>query len=472
MESREIISTNAIALESHKPTSLRRARRRISLTRIPAAVWVILDFLICAGAVFVAMRMHTLRLNKVTRFGESDILKMALISGTGYILAAVALDLYAQGMYRSWLRLLPATFGCALIATIAPVGIGYFLFFDIPGRIPILAMFGIIFGAATAIRGPLLLFRRYFRKRILYLGDEEHVAKAKVLIKGAGPYGPELFGIQSCISNENDELSLSDICMRLKIDEIVLSPSREGVDGWFPQAVNTVRIGCRLTTLPDLLENETREVPLDMIDATWLLGTGWDLRNHLTELTKRAIDIVVGIVGLVCTVPVYLVLAPIIKLTSPGPVLYSQWRVGRFGLSFRIWKFRTMGMDAEQDGPQWASQADDRVTLVGKFLRKTRFDEIPQFWNILWGQMSLVGPRPERPEFVADLEKQISFYNCRHLLRPGLTGWAQINYRYGASIEDAKRKLQFELYYVRHHSIALDLAIILRTMVVIFRGSR
>jgi lipopolysaccharide/colanic/teichoic acid biosynthesis glycosyltransferase len=170
--------------------------------------------------------------------------------------------------------------------------------------------------------------------------------------------------------------------------------------------------------------------------------------------------------------PVYILVALAVKLTSAGPVFYTQTRVGRLGLPFQIFKFRTMRTDAEKDGAVWAQKNDDRVTPIGKFLRRSRLDEIPQFWNILKGEMSFVGPRPERPEFVHELEEKIPYYQMRHLVNPGLTGWAQIRYRYGASVEDSKRKLAFDLYYVRHYGIGLDLEIILRTLIAMAQGAR
>ncbi|MCL2330242.1 MAG: sugar transferase, partial [Phycisphaerae bacterium] len=157
---------------------------------------------------------------------------------------------------------------------------------------------------------------------------------------------------------------------------------------------------------------------------------------------------------------------------SPGPIFYSQQRVGLNGRLFNLYKFRTMFCNAEQNGHQWASKDDPRVTTIGWYLRRSRLDELPQLWNILCGHMSVVGPRPERPEFVTELSPQIRFFNERHLVKPGLTGWAQINYRYGASVEDAKRKLQLDLWYIKHMSIELDFTIFLRTLGTVFLGSR
>jgi exopolysaccharide biosynthesis polyprenyl glycosylphosphotransferase len=189
---------------------------------------------------------------------------------------------------------------------------------------------------------------------------------------------------------------------------------------------------------------------------------------------KRVIDIIAALIGLILTGPIMLLLAALIKLTSPGPAFYSQQRVGFQGRVFTVHKLRSMRQDAERDtGPVWASrQGDSRTTPLGRWMRRTRLDELPQFWNILCGQMSLVGPRPERPAFVTSLMEQIPFYGQRHVVKPGLTGWAQVRYTYGASIEDATEKLQYDLYYIKHLSLTLDLFIIFETVktVLLRRG--
>jgi exopolysaccharide biosynthesis polyprenyl glycosylphosphotransferase len=192
-------------------------------------------------------------------------------------------------------------------------------------------------------------------------------------------------------------------------------------------------------------------------------------------VAKRTLDLVAALVGLTLAAPLMLMVAAAVKWTSPGPVLYRQQRVGLRGHIFRVIKFRSMRQDAEKGtGAVWATKSDARVTPVGGFLRKTRLDEIPQLWNVLKGDMSFVGPRPERPEFVSSLTKDIPFYGQRHSVRPGLTGWAQVRYTYGASIEDAMEKLQYDLFYIKNLSIALDLFIIANTVktVLMRRGGQ
>jgi lipopolysaccharide/colanic/teichoic acid biosynthesis glycosyltransferase len=178
----------------------------------------------------------------------------------------------------------------------------------------------------------------------------------------------------------------------------------------------------------------------------------------------------VALVGAILSLPVAVLTAILIKLDSRGPVLYRQERVGKNGQPFTLMKFRSMRTDAEKDGPIWASQTDDRATRVGRIIRKIRVDEIPQFWNILKGEMNFVGPRPERPHFVSQLAEEIPFYEQRHLIQPGLTGWAQIKYPYGASIEDARQKLQYDLYYIKNQSLLLDAVILFETVKTILFG--
>jgi exopolysaccharide biosynthesis polyprenyl glycosylphosphotransferase len=193
------------------------------------------------------------------------------------------------------------------------------------------------------------------------------------------------------------------------------------------------------------------------------------------QLTRRFISIGVSLVGLILTAPLIPLIMLVIKLDSPGPVLYRQRRVGKGGRLFDVIKFRTMRQDAEAgNGPQWAGEHDPRVTRVGKFLRTSRLDEIPQLWCVLKGDMAFVGPRPERPEFVEWLSREIPYYGVRHIVRPGLTGWAQVRYKYGSTVQDAREKLQYDLFYIKNVSIGLDLLIMFQTIktVLLRRGAQ
>ena len=229
--------------------------------------------------------------------------------------------------------------------------------------------------------------------------------------------------------------------------------------------------GVKVSEYSDFIEEKYQRILVESIDANWLFAARLDLA-HPYFGAKRMLDIAVAVVGMILSAPLVLLSALAIRLEGPGPVFYSQVRVGRFNKPFRIYKLRTMRTDSEVNGAQWAKQNDSRITTVGKILRKTRLDELPQFWNVFRGDMSLIGPRPERPEFVGQLDEQIPFYLQRHLVKPGLTGWAQINYPYGASVEDTYNKLTYDFYYIKNSSLGLDLQIFLRTIGTIMKGSR
>ena len=221
-------------------------------------------------------------------------------------------------------------------------------------------------------------------------------------------------------------------------------------------------------------ERITGRIPVRHVDPSWLIFSQGFSVSRWRLTVQRFLDLVVSLTLLVVMSPVMLLTAIAVRLESPGPVLYRQERVGLYGAPFQVIKFRSMRQDAEKNGAVWATVNDSRVTHCGAFIRKTRIDELPQLWNVLKGEMSFVGPRPERPIFVEELVKHIPFYGMRHDVKPGMTGWAQINYPYGSSVEDALRKLEYDLYYIKHMSLALDILIIFRTVktVLFGKGSR
>ncbi len=228
--------------------------------------------------------------------------------------------------------------------------------------------------------------------------------------------------------------------------------------------------GVRVEDAHSTIAALTGRVWLETVKPSWFVFSDGFQRSLLTLLLKRVIDLSCGLAGLVLTSPLMLLIAIAIRLDSKGPVVFRQTRVGLRGRSFELLKFRSMRDDAEQLGAIWASENDPRVTRIGGFLRKYRLDELPQFLNIIRGQMSFVGPRPERPVFVEQLRKDISYYDERHSVRPGLTGWAQVQYKYGSSVEDARRKMEYDLFYLKNMSIPFDCAIILRTIRIVLTG--
>ncbi|HXT70290.1 MAG TPA: TIGR03013 family XrtA/PEP-CTERM system glycosyltransferase [Vicinamibacterales bacterium] len=227
--------------------------------------------------------------------------------------------------------------------------------------------------------------------------------------------------------------------------------------------------------LPSVYEEFTGKIAVDNLRPSWLLFSEGFKKTRLLLVAKRVLDLVCAAVGLTLLSPVMALVAAMVKLTSPGPVLYHQARVGKDGKLFTVHKFRSMRQDAEaKTGPVWAQASDPRITPIGGFLRRARLDELPQLWNVLLGDMSMVGPRPERPEFVAKLTEEIPFYGLRHTVRPGVTGWAQVSYTYGASVEDALEKLQYDLFYIKRMAVAFDLFVLFSTVktVILRRGAQ
>lgn len=222
----------------------------------------------------------------------------------------------------------------------------------------------------------------------------------------------------------------------------------------------------------EFYETYENKLPISHLSPQWFLeNTGFEIyHNNFNLKAKRLLDLLFALLIGIFAAPVIVLAAIIVKLESKGPIFFIQERIGEGNKKFNIVKFRSMTTDAEKDGPQWASKNDNRVTKFGKIMRATRIDELPQLWNVLRGEMSFVGPRPEREYFIQQLEKEIPYYNLRHTVKPGLTGWAQVMYPYGASVEDAYRKLQYDLYYIKHHSIPFDVKVLLKTVTIVIFG--
>jgi exopolysaccharide biosynthesis polyprenyl glycosylphosphotransferase len=219
------------------------------------------------------------------------------------------------------------------------------------------------------------------------------------------------------------------------------------------------------------LEKITGKIEVEQLYPSWIIFAKGFRFSGTFRFVRRVLNFGVALIGLLVTLPLLPFIILAIKLDSPGPVLYKQKRVGRKGVHFYCFKFRTMRADAEADtGPTWALDDDPRITRVGRFLRSSRLDEIPQLWCVLKGDMQFVGPRPERPEFVEWLSNEIPFYGVRHVVRPGITGWAQVRYKYGNTLEDAKEKLQYDLFYIKNASIGLDLLIMFHTIKIVLLG--
>ena len=266
--------------------------------------------------------------------------------------------------------------------------------------------------------------------------------------------------------------TLPELMARLGADEVVVALTERRA-GSMPlrQLLDCKVSGIKVYDLATHFEKTLGQIRLDYLNASWLIfGDGFNQGAWRTAV-KRVFDILSATLLILISAPVMLLAALVIKLESPGPALYRQERVGQNGRSFSIAKFRSMRTDAEKDGkPRWASANDDRVTRVGQVIRRLRIDELPQLFNVLKGDMSLVGPRPERPFFVEQLTQDIPFYALRHSVKPGVTGWAQVRYAYGATVEDSQEKLQYDLYYLKNHTLFLDLVVLIETVGVVLTG--
>jgi sugar transferase (PEP-CTERM system associated) len=255
-----------------------------------------------------------------------------------------------------------------------------------------------------------------------------------------------------------------------QVDRIVIGLSDRRGKLPLDELLDAKLAGVRVEETATIYERLTGKILLDELKPSWLIFSDGFRARRLTRLTKRLVDLSLSIVGLIVASPLMALTALAVRLDSDGPALYTQDRVGENGRVFTLYKFRSMRMDAERGTPVWARDDDDRITRVGRIIRLTRLDELPQLWNVLRGDMSFVGPRPERPFFVEQLAAAIPFYRQRHAVKPGLTGWAQVKYRYGSSIEDAREKLRYDLYYIKHLSVFFDLTIVFDTVKVILFG--
>ena len=325
------------------------------------------------------------------------------------------------------------------------------------------------------------------RERLLLVGTgpaavdlarEMFERRLELGVEIAGFIDPDPTKVGSSLLNPGVVGTIDDIpriVRALNVDRVVVSLA--DARGTLPvdKLLEMKLEGVSFDHLASVYEEYTGKIAVENLRPSWLIFSDGFRKSRFLGTVKRVMDIACASLGLVLAAPLMAIAAIATRLTSPGPVLYHQSRVGKNGHLFTVHKFRSMRVDAEvATGPVWASKdGDPRVTPIGAFLRRSRLDEIPQLWNVLKGDMSFVGPRPERPEFVDELTKQIRFYGQRHIVRPGITGWAQVRYTYGATTEDALQKLQYDLYYIKNLSIALDLFIIFETVktVILRKGA-
>jgi sugar transferase (PEP-CTERM system associated) len=335
------------------------------------------------------------------------------------------------------------------------------------------ALFGWRIGFTWLVQLPILV------ERVYVLGTGE---RAQRVVRGLNQ-NPEL-GVEiaswtgkmeGAVTRVSVATHLMDVVHKQKVHRVIVAmPDRRGTIPM--QELLDLRMqGVKIEEATTWLEKISGKIEVENLSPSWLVfGEGFR-RSTGFIMVRRVVSVIISLIGLICALPLLPLIMLAIRLDSEGPVFYTQMRVGKAGRTFKVAKFRTMRQDAEAaNGPQWADNNDPRVTRIGKFLRSSRLDEIPQLWCVLKGDMAFVGPRPERPEFIEQLSKEIPYYGVRHMVRPGVTGWAQVKYKYGSTVEDAREKLQYDLYYIKHASIGLDLLIMFQTIktVLLRRGAQ
>ncbi|PAX07216.1 TIGR03013 family XrtA/PEP-CTERM system glycosyltransferase [Sphingomonas lenta] len=409
----------------------------------------------------------------------TDRLPQLLIFTAALQIALVAVGAYSAASFRS-LRFAAARLAVAVALGLLGLSV---IFFLVPSvsfwRSNLLYALLIAAALLVAVRAALgrALGSDTFKRRVVVLGAG---ARAARIVELAGRPGVN-FVVAGVVAmgearpvvahaTPRDAIpSLASHVVDLHASEVVLALEERRNALPVKDLLRVKTTGVQVVDLSNFLERETGRIDLASVNPSFLIfSDGFASGRMLSSMVKRAFDVAASLLLLLLTLPVILVTALLIKLESPGPAFYRQRRVGLFNEPFEIIKLRSMRQDAEVGGRAvWAAEDDPRVTRVGRIIRKIRIDELPQAWTVLKGEMSFVGPRPERPQFVSDLENHLPFYAERHMVKPGITGWAQINYPYGASIEDAREKLEYDLYYAKNYSPFLDLLILLQTLRVV-----
>lgn len=392
-------------------------------------------------------------------------------------------DLYDFRLTTSRSEILVRLFQAFGISCLA-LAVSYFMVPDIEfGR-------GIAVLAAPVIVGLTLGWRLVWLQKGRALGNAE-----RILIMGTGPTGislardilsrPELqVKVVGFLDEKGENIGKSlvnpgiigaaadveAIVQQKNIDHVVISLLERRGQMPIRQLLQLKFAGVRVEDAHSFFERMTGRILLERLSPSWLILSDGFRKSALLLWAKRSLDIVVSLIALLVCLPMFAIVALAILFESGSPILFRQDRTGLKGRPFEMLKFRSMCTNAEEEGPQWAASDDSRITSVGKFIRKYRIDELPQVINVLRGEMSIIGPRPERPHFVSMLEEQIPFYGLRHSVRPGITGWAQVRYQYGASVEETMTKLEYDLFYIKHLSIMLDLAVLFETAKVMISG--
>jgi sugar transferase (PEP-CTERM system associated) len=434
------------------------------------------EILLIFGSVAIAARAHGAGADVA-----HDVWKIALITGLCQ-LCFYYNDLYDLTVVHSSRELLIRLLQAAGVASIL-VAVLYLL-------IPSLAIGNRIFVSSLvifllAIVGWRLLFNRLayssqLEERVLIVGTGPTASTVARQIQAQHDFGYRVVGFIDDDAHGQGVLNpatigapedIPRIVTQYQVDRIVVGLADRRGRLPISELLQAKLSGVRVEDATTTYERLTGKILIDGLRPSWLIFSDGFVISRWTRFTKRLFDLVLASIGFALAAPLTLLTALAVYLDSDGPILYCQERVGENGRVFTVYKFRSMRADAEASGqPVWAQNNDNRITRAGRFIRKTRLDELPQLWNVLRGDMSFVGPRPERPFFVEQLAEEIPFYQQRHAVKPGVTGWAQVKYEYGSSVEDAMEKLRYDLYYVKHLSIALDLSIVFDTVKVVIFG--
>ncbi len=439
--------------------------------------------------------------------GVIDFFLMLFAAEAGWVIRA---NQIGMGSSSIWTRVIPLT-SFALALQLAMVGVGFYgaealqsirfatarllvaisigvmalsvFYFLFPGttlwRSNLLYALWIAFGLVMAVRAMLsrVLGGEALKRRVLVMGAGARANRINELSNRTG-CGFVVVGnidmndcetvVKTAINRDYID-NLSAFVTKHHATEVVLAIQERRNALPLADLIRLRTTGVHVNEISTFLERETGRIDLRSVNPSWLIfSDGFSSGRRLSSLAKRVFDIAASLILLTLSAPLILLGAIVVKLDSKGPAFFRQTRVGLYGASFDLIKLRSMRTDAEADGKaQWASKDDPRVTRIGKWIRKTRIDELPQCWSVLKGDMSFVGPRPERPEFVSDLEDKLTYYAERHMVKPGITGWAQVNYPYGASLNDARHKLEYDLYYAKNYTPFLDIVIMLQTLRVV-----
>ena len=459
---------------------LRAARRvRHMFVTLPASTWLLIDICVLTALLYAAYQIFPPP-NMVST-PHVVFWQAAPIFALGLMIASLVFGLYERDTIMSRSRILTSLLLAALVATMLSYAVIYVVMYaTVSRRVTCLTIsLFVIFAASLRL---LACWSVHQLHRGLLVVGSKALFQSFVDAQAIGMLSE--YGLVGYVSTGKSDDPASDGRGYLgTIEEYVPKLGENGVHNVVVGAVAAreakvmdwvlpcLQQGCRVTNEAIFYEKATGQILVDEITPNWFLFA--DLKVHCDEraTVKRMFDLAAAVVGLCISAPLWPLIALVIKLNDGGPVFYAQDRGGQNGRVFRLYKFRTMRPDAESGKSIWASPDDPRVTRVGRFLRNTRLDELPQLYNILIGEMSIVGPRPERPDIIRKLAEKVPYYAERHLIKPGLTGWAQISFKYGNSIEDAKRKLQYDLYYLKHMSFELDMMILFRTLGTFLRGA-